>query len=48
MIAIRGVASPAASSLLGRLSPVAKLVVALVWLIGLFSGGIGRPGWRRW
>jgi len=28
---------------------VVAVVLALVWLISLFAGGIGgRPGWRRW
>ena len=27
---------------------IVAAVVALVWLISLFTGGIGRPGWRRW
>jgi hypothetical protein len=27
---------------------VVAAVVALVWLIGLFTGGFSRPGYRRW
>ena len=27
---------------------IVAAVLALVWLIGLFAGGLGRPGWRRW
>ena len=27
---------------------VVAAVVALVWLISLFSGGMRTPGWRRW
>ena len=27
---------------------IVAAVIALVWLISLFSGGMGRPGWRRW
>jgi hypothetical protein len=27
---------------------IVAAVVALLWLISLFTGGIGRPGWRRW
>ena len=27
---------------------IVAAVVALVWLISLFAGGIGSPGWRRW
>ena len=27
---------------------IVAAVVALVWLISLFTGGIGRPGYRRW
>jgi hypothetical protein len=23
-------------------------IVALIWVIALLVGGIGRPGWRRW
>jgi len=26
---------------------VVAAVLALVWLISLLAGGIGRPGWRR-
>ena len=27
---------------------IVAAVIALLWLISLFSGGMGRPGWRRW
>jgi hypothetical protein len=27
---------------------IVAAVVALIWLISLFAGGLGRPGWRRW
>jgi hypothetical protein len=27
---------------------VVAAVLALVWLISLFAGGLGRPGARRW
>jgi len=27
---------------------IVAAVVALVWLISLFTAGMGRPGWRRW
>ena len=27
---------------------VVAAVLALVWLINLFAGGVGRPGARRW
>jgi hypothetical protein len=27
---------------------IVAAVVALVWLISLFTVGMGRPGWRRW
>jgi hypothetical protein len=27
---------------------VVAAVLALVWLISLFAGGLGRPGTRRW
>ena len=27
---------------------IVAAIVALVWLISLFTGGIGRPGVRRW
>ena len=27
---------------------IAAAIVALIWLISLFAGGAGRPGWRRW
>jgi hypothetical protein len=27
---------------------IVAAVVALVWLISLFAGGVGSPGWRRW
>ena len=27
---------------------IVAAVVALVWLISLFAGGMGSPGWRRW
>lgn len=27
---------------------IVAAVVALIWLISLFSGGIGRPASRRW
>lgn len=28
---------------------IVAAVAALIWLISLFTGGIGRrPGWRRW
>jgi hypothetical protein len=27
---------------------VVAAIVALIWLISLFTGGVGRPGWRRW
>ncbi len=27
---------------------IVAAVVALIWLISLFAGGAGRPGWRRW
>jgi hypothetical protein len=23
-------------------------IVALIWVIALLVGGVGRPGWRRW
>jgi hypothetical protein len=26
---------------------IVAAVIALVWLIRLFAGGVGRPGWRR-
>jgi hypothetical protein len=27
---------------------IVAAVVALLWLISLFAGGVGRPGARRW
>jgi hypothetical protein len=27
---------------------IVAAVVALLWLISLFTGGMGRPGMRRW
>jgi len=27
---------------------IVAAIIALVWLISLFAGGIGRPGVRRW
>ena len=27
---------------------IVAAIVALIWLISLFAGGMGRPGWRRW
>lgn len=27
---------------------IVAAVVALIWLISLFTGGIRRPGFRRW
>ena len=27
---------------------IVAAVVAIVWLISLFAGGVGSPGWRRW
>lgn len=27
---------------------IAAAIVALIWLISLFAGGIGRTGARRW
>ena len=27
---------------------IVAAVVALIWLVSLFAGGMGRPGWRRW
>ena len=27
---------------------IVAAVVALIWLISLFAGGVGRPGYRRW
>jgi len=27
---------------------VIAAVLALVWLVSLVAGGMGRPGWRRW
>jgi hypothetical protein len=27
---------------------IVAAVIALIWLISLFAGGIGRPGARRW
>ena len=27
---------------------IVAAAVALVWLISLFTSGMGRPGWRRW
>ena len=27
---------------------IVAAVIALVWLISLFAGGLGRPGARRW
>lgn len=27
---------------------IVAAILALVWLISLFAGGIRRPGWRRW
>lgn len=27
---------------------IVAAIVALIWLISLFAGGVGRPGWRRW
>lgn len=27
---------------------IVAAVIALVWLISLFAGGAGRPGWRHW
>jgi hypothetical protein len=27
---------------------IVAAIVALIWLISLFAGGAGRPGWRRW
>jgi len=27
---------------------IVAAVFALVWLISLFAGGVGRPDWRRW
>jgi len=26
---------------------IVAAIVALIWLISLFAGGMGRPGWRR-
>ena len=26
---------------------IVAAIVALIWLISLFAGGVGRPGWRR-
>ena len=27
---------------------IVAAIVALIWLISLFAGGMARPGWRRW
>ena len=27
---------------------IVAAIIALIWLISLFAGGIGRPGVRRW
>lgn len=27
---------------------IVAAVLALIWLISIFAGGIGRPGARRW
>jgi hypothetical protein len=27
---------------------IVAAIIALVWLISLFAGGMGRPGVRRW
>jgi hypothetical protein len=27
---------------------IVAAVIALIWLISLFAGGMGRPGVRRW
>jgi hypothetical protein len=27
---------------------IAAVVLALIWLISLFTGGFGRAGYRRW
>lgn len=27
---------------------IVAAIVALIWLISLFSGGLARPGYRRW
>jgi len=27
---------------------IVAAVIALFWLVSLFAGGVGRPGWRRW
>jgi len=27
---------------------IVAAVLALIWLITLFAGGAGRPGWRRY
>jgi hypothetical protein len=27
---------------------IVAAIIALIWLISLFAGGVGRPGWRRW
>jgi len=27
---------------------IVAAIVALIWLISLFAGEVGRPGWRRW
>lgn len=27
---------------------IVAAVLALIWLITLFTGGAGRPGWRRY
>jgi hypothetical protein len=27
---------------------IVAAIVAFVWLISLFAGGVGRPGARRW
>lgn len=27
---------------------IVAAVIALIWLISLFAGGLGRPGARRW
>ncbi len=27
---------------------IVAAIVALVWLISIFTGGMRTPGWRRW
>jgi len=47
VLAILAVAAFGAGFVIHWLFVVAA-IVALVWVIGLFTGGLRRPGYRRW